>query len=184
MHVCPCLGMPWVHLCMLQWVQLSKLHRRMPMCWLYFDLGSNEFRNFRKKLKPLQLVFFLHLEFTWKIWRHSKFIKKITCIGMVSSGLPFGGVSDNLIFSTSLKWSHLLILTYRAHIYWKLFCKLFKIFSSTKRYTTWNGHEEVISQVQSGILVYLSRILGHDFMRVLTILGFWGCWSLFWPKQC
>jgi hypothetical protein len=35
---------------------------------------------------------------------------------MVSSGLPFGGISDNLIFSTSLKWSLLLVFVYHAHI--------------------------------------------------------------------
>jgi hypothetical protein len=34
---------------------------------------------------------------------------------MGSSGLPFGAIFDNLIFSTSLKWSHLLIWTYHAH---------------------------------------------------------------------
>jgi hypothetical protein len=34
---------------------------------------------------------------------------------MGSSGLPIGAISDNLIFSTSLKWTHLLILTYHAH---------------------------------------------------------------------
>jgi hypothetical protein len=34
---------------------------------------------------------------------------------MGSSGLPIVAISDNLIFSTSLKWTHLLILTYHAH---------------------------------------------------------------------
>jgi hypothetical protein len=80
---------------------------------------------FRKNIKPLQLVLFLHLSSEWKIWSHSKFIKKITCLGVGSSRLSFGAIYDNLIF-------HIFKMVPSFNIdlpctFWEIFSKLLKI---------------------------------------------------------